>query len=559
MHTATTWYPLISLAIMMLTLLTSCGSSATTVDPLLVYKSQTLAWQACGDEFRTALGPESSQKLDALGTRAKCAFMKAPLDYSDVAKGDIRVALLRISAEDQTRRMGAIVFNPGGPGNDGLSGPLIFSAVWSLFDTSDPVKALYKQMSRSYDLVGFSPRGTGLSTSLTCLSDLFFRFVTSTSIDPSDKNYSDIMYNSKLIADTCQKNPLTPYINSDATARDMDLMRHLFGDAKLNYIGYSYGTWLGTWYAGLFPDRVGRMLLVGMTDITQPLSDTMFLTQEMGQQRVIDELLAPYAARHPERFALGNTPQAVRNAYSGLRYAPGYLLTTLREALAISDSNEADNTLLYLRAAQLMEGFISANPAADQKAVSTWIASASFVPDAGLNLKARELAEILNGSYFEKVSQQLESATLIGKNALAYTIACNDAGSSYTEYTWIAASRSSSALYPLYGGFWAQNACIYWGAPVVSRPPVTAVNKAGTIMILQSELDPWTVREGAFKSFEVLSNARMIVVQNEYTHGLMLPYGSEYIDRPVAEYFLFGTAPKRLSYFAGKALAADVN
>ena len=33
------------------------------------------------------------------------------------------------------------------------------------------------------------------------------------------------------------------------------------GDERLNYIGYSYGTWLGTWYASLFPERVGRMLL----------------------------------------------------------------------------------------------------------------------------------------------------------------------------------------------------------------------------------------------------------------------------------------------------------
>lgn len=55
-----------------------------------------------------------------------------------------------------------------------------------------------------------------------------------------------------MTAEACAKNPLTRYINTDATARDMDLMRHLLGDEKFNYYGISYGTWLGTWYTALF-------------------------------------------------------------------------------------------------------------------------------------------------------------------------------------------------------------------------------------------------------------------------------------------------------------------
>ena len=543
--------------VMLAALLTSCSSSGEPTDPLADYKSQTLAWQTCGAEIKQVLGPQVTAAMELLGSRAKCAFMRAPLDYADRSKGDLQIALLRVGAEGPQQRLGAILFNPGGPGNDGLPGAIMFGSRWTGADPADPVASLYKQMSQSYDLVGFSPRGTGASTNLVCRSDLFFRFVTSSAVDSSDENYANILYNSRLIADTCKQNPMTPYINSETTARDMDLMRHLLGDSKLNYIGYSYGTWLGTWYAGLFPERVGRMLLVGMVDITQPLGDVMFLPQEMSMQRVIDEVLVPYAVRHPDRFGLGRTELEVRQAYLSLRTAPGYLLSAVTALLPISVSGEADTTLLYLRAAQRMQEYLKANPAADETAVTKWIGGADFVSDPARNENTRELARQLNTQYFSKVRKEVESAELTGKNALAFTIAGNDSGSNFGVDEWVRASRSSSALYSLYGGFWAQNPCIYWGGATVTRPSASAMAGAGKIMMLQSEQDPWTPREGALKSLAVLPNAGMVLVRNEYSHGLYPPYGTECIDRPVAEYFLYGKAPERLTICDGKALAAD--
>jgi pimeloyl-ACP methyl ester carboxylesterase len=46
----------------------------------------------------------------------------------------------------------------------------------------------------------------------------------------------------------------------------MDMMRAVLGDKKLNYLGYSFGTYLGTIYANLFPDKVGKMVLDGAVE-----------------------------------------------------------------------------------------------------------------------------------------------------------------------------------------------------------------------------------------------------------------------------------------------------
>lgn len=549
MGTQTRKTALVAFLVMLSGLSASCGSDG---DPLAAYKSQPLDWQTCGQDVRDYFGQHVGM-LDKLGERAKCAFFRAPLDYADPAKGDVQIALLRVRAEEPQRRMGAILLNPGGPGQDGLNVSVILGDLWTNADAADPVNSLYKELSRRYDLIGFSPRGTGFSTNLTCPSEEFFRFEAPIVVDTSQANMDDILHNSRLIADNCRKDPRMPYMNSDTTARDMDLTRHLLGDSKLNYIGFSYGTWLGTWYAGLFPERVGRMLLIGTADITAPLNSVL-LNQGMGQQRVLDQVLVPYAAGHDDRFSLGATVDAVRQAYLSLRTLPGHLLAATAKLLPISKSAEADGTLLYLRAAQRMQEYVTAHPGADEAALRDWISTAQFVPDQTLNEQARTKARDIVEPYFSKLRRETKTAGLKGADALQWAVMCNDSGSALGVDAWVAENRKSAELYPFYGGYWVQNACLHWDAPNVQRPAVEKLAGAGNIVMLQSELDPWTIMEGAMKTFEALPNASMILIRDEYSHGPIPPYGRECVDRPIAEYFLYGTPPQRLTTCAGKPL-----
>ena len=216
-------------------LLAACGGGDGD-DPLAGFKGQKLAWQSCdpailGDSGAATLN-KSNVTLERFGTRLSCATMRAPLDYANPGKGELQVAFMRVAAEDPAQRQGAIMLNPGGPGGDGLILAPVFGAMWSGADEQTTTGALYRQMARSFDLVGFSPRGTGASTRLQCNSDETKKFVANETADRSPTNLAAMLYNARLSAEACAKNPLTPYLNTDATARDMDLMRHLLGDEK---------------------------------------------------------------------------------------------------------------------------------------------------------------------------------------------------------------------------------------------------------------------------------------------------------------------------------------
>ena len=61
---------------------------------------------------------------------------------------------------------------------------------------------------------------------------------------------------------------ILPYASTASVARDMDGIRAAMGDRKLNYFGFSYGTFLGATYASLFPDNYRAMVLDGPIDRT---------------------------------------------------------------------------------------------------------------------------------------------------------------------------------------------------------------------------------------------------------------------------------------------------
>ena len=289
------------------------GNSSSPPDPLQPYRTQAVQWAECDTSI---LGPRSP-KLETLwalaGERLRCAMVRAPLDWSNPGRGDVTLAVMRLAAGTPSKRRGALLFNPGGPGEDGLGNALTLLDAFALGNPDSPLGAQQLRLLAEYDMVGFSPRGMGASTQLHCATNELKRFVdySPAGWDAPD-NLANTHYNGRKTAEACQKNPLTPYINTDATARDMDLLRGLLGDDKLNYVGYSYGTWLGAWYASLFPERVGRMVLDSALDFDTTIEKSLLHSQPPARQRLFDEVMVPYAVRHPDVFRLGATEAEVR-------------------------------------------------------------------------------------------------------------------------------------------------------------------------------------------------------------------------------------------------------
>ena len=518
------------------------------VDPLASFTQQKLDWQPCDP---TLMG-EGANDITALGERAKCTLMRAPLDYANPAMGELKVALLKVSAEQPDRRKGSIVVNPGGPGADGLLSAFRFTEVFALGNPADPTGKLFKDMSNGYDMIGFSPRGLGASSTLTCLSPVLLEVENNLTFDRSAQNIKNAQTNARLQAQACAKNPLTPYINTDATARDMDLMRGLLGDDKLNYVGFSYGTWLGSWYARLFPERMGRMLLDSSMNVTGSYDDALLLT-EFGRQRVLDEVILPYAARQPQRFNLGSDAQQIKSAMVALPTPLKSLLMTV--ALDLNSTQDFERNVLRITAAVGVQALRQQMPLADLNGLHAAIASHAFTPGPD-NAEVIELAQKFAPALFAAPGSR-KRVFLDPAAATRISVICNDLPTVGDEARWLDIGNDYAARYPLTGGGTTANPCIFWPKPASSRPALDA-SKVAPILMLQSRFDAPTPVEGAQKTLAALPNASMLLIENEYTHGLF-PYGESCVDRQVADYFVNGTMPPRTSSCAGKPLPGDVS
>jgi pimeloyl-ACP methyl ester carboxylesterase len=187
------------------------------------------------------------------GGGSDCTTLKAPVDWAAPDGEQIELAVARHKAEGTS--MGSLLVNPGGPGGSGFDYAQGFV----------PSSGVYA----NYDIIGFDPRGVGRSTPIVCFTEDADRdeMIYGTYDDPygSEGWQAELADRQKEWVDACAENTgeLLAHIDTVSVAHDMDMMRAVLGDDKLNYLGYSFGTYIGTVYAELFPEKVGRMVLDG--------------------------------------------------------------------------------------------------------------------------------------------------------------------------------------------------------------------------------------------------------------------------------------------------------
>jgi pimeloyl-ACP methyl ester carboxylesterase len=185
-----------------------------------------------------------------------CASIEVPLDYGNPAGRRISIAVSRQAAADPATRRGVLFSNPGGPGGSGLI------TVDASGDTVSWPKDRFADtpLSRHHDLIGFDPRGVGRSTPLSCEQPTTARPLTSR---PTDADFDTVIEWAKQAQAGCEQasGDLLPHVNTRDTARDMDVLRGVLGEKKINYVGYSYGTYLGAVYGTLFPEHLDRSVL----------------------------------------------------------------------------------------------------------------------------------------------------------------------------------------------------------------------------------------------------------------------------------------------------------
>jgi pimeloyl-ACP methyl ester carboxylesterase len=207
-----------------------------------------------------AAGLEQYYKQDvtwkSCGAGNDCTTLKAPVDWADPEGEQIELALSRHKASGTSK--GSLLINPGGPGGSGFDFAQGFTGSTGVY--------------ANFDIIGFDPRGVGRSTPIVCFTDDADRdeMIYGTYDDPygSEGWETELAERQKDWVDACAENtgPLLAHIDTVSVAHDMDMMRAVLGDDKLNYLGYSFGTYIGTVYAELFPEKVGRMVLDGAVE-----------------------------------------------------------------------------------------------------------------------------------------------------------------------------------------------------------------------------------------------------------------------------------------------------
>ncbi|AYJ50056.1 alpha/beta hydrolase [Rhodococcus sp. P1Y] len=212
------------------------------------FYTQELTWEPCEDYDTDESGLPSS---------IECAKVTVPLDY-DAPDGDI--AQIAISRSQATgAKIGSILFNPGGPGSSGLY------LATQAEDTA---------VAERFDRIGFDPRGIGASTpAVRCLdteeTDAARR---DNDVDVSPEGIARTEDEHRDYAAKCADRTGTEVLERVGTrevVQDMDVIRSVLGDEKLTYVGYSYGTRIGTAYAEAFPENVRAMVLDGALDPEQ--------------------------------------------------------------------------------------------------------------------------------------------------------------------------------------------------------------------------------------------------------------------------------------------------
>ena len=203
------------------------------------FYKQKLAWAPCKDK-----------------PQMQCVDVKVPLDYKKPDGKTITVAMAKVPAANG-KPIGSLFVNPGGPGESGID---LVSGADKIFS-----KALRDQ----YDIVGFDPRGVGSSTAVDCVSDAELGKYLDSEFDlstPEGKKAEKAQ--AEKFAKGCKdkSGDLLAHVGTESAARDLDVLRGLVGDKKLNYFGFSYGTSLGGMYANLFPKKTGRLVLDGALD-----------------------------------------------------------------------------------------------------------------------------------------------------------------------------------------------------------------------------------------------------------------------------------------------------
>ena len=473
---------------------TSTPTGESVAAELAPYYEQVLVWTDCGEG-------------------AQCATATAPMDWANPStETDITLALARHTAGGTAR--GSLFVNPGGPGASGYD---------LIHDDVD--FAVSSQLQENFDVIGWDPRGVGRSTPVTCYDGAGldeFIFGLPTAPEGSPEWLAEITTTAADFGQACLENtgPVLQFIDTQSTVRDLDMLRAIVGDATLNYLGYSYGSDIGSSYIERFPTRVGRMVLDGATDSSISVFQ-VGLAQSKGFQLALEN----YLAACPEMFEDCPFTDGVPSA-----------LATIRELY-----DRYDATPLAAPDGRLMDaGVIDIAMSAALYSQDSW----EFLNDlfseaeAGITDTAFFLADFYYGRDTDGTYLDNSLEAFLAIYCVDYPVETDPAVLAQQELELQAASPTTFRPSPPVGDL----TCINWPFQYTG-PPITELTGAGApdVLIVSTTGDPATPYEWGVALSQQLESAHLVTFDGE--GHTAYNKGNDCIDSTVDDYFVGGVVP----------------
>lgn len=473
--------------------------------------------------------------------RTQCGIVTVPLDHLNPALGTLGLEITRVAARQPKEREGAIFTNPGGPGSNGNSVFTVYLAsVWKTYGDK-PQGQPYRHLTDAYDVIGLTPRGqsSAADSQLVCQSAEIIVAQQDITEDRSPANLAALRHNAAVLARGCAGQRLAPYINTDQTARDMEFVRIALEENKLNYFGNSYGSWLGAWYGGLFPEQVGRMVLDSNVDWTATFQDAS-LSGAPEKERIFARFVAQHAASNPDVYQLGSDPEAIRDIFLDL-------LPPVR--VALRSDNDFYSSPEHLMAARALSDWLRASPDMEDAELQANAQALRFSPDTEVDETARRaftslLAVSRRPAPWNGIAPG--PLKLTPADSVRSTVLCNDSASS-DETFWTEKESQYATQYPVGGSFFQARHCADWSGTPQSAVPLQNLARVDSILMVQAEYDDQTPKAGAFKAFASLPNTYMTLLKGAYRHGVSFADASDCVNLHVGEYLAYGRKPERIS------------
>jgi pimeloyl-ACP methyl ester carboxylesterase len=445
---------------------------------------------------------------------AQCTTVPVPIDYDNPGAGQAQLAVIRIPATGP--RIGALLVNPGGPGASAVDAVAAMGAGLT-----------GSEISRRFDLVGFDPRGVGHSTpALRCQTDAEFdAYRRDPMVDYSQAGVAHIEGVYRQLAQRCLDRNGAAFLENVGTAsaaRDMDVVRQALGDDQLNFLGFSYGTELGTAYVERFGDHVRAMVLDGAVDpAVNPIEQT--LNQQAGFQTAFNDYAADCA--RSSDCPLGTDPAQWVNRYHQLvdPLVTSPARTSDPRGLSYADATTGTINALY-------------TPQFWKYLTSGLLGLRRHTDPGDLLMLADEYNGRNDKGHYDN-SQDAFNA-----------VRCVDAPAPKDPAPWVDADRRMRQLAPFlsYGqftGYAPRDLCSLWPVPATSAPAPAAPVAAGKVVVVSTTHDPATPYQAGVDLAHELGAP---LITYEGTQHTVVFNGDQCVDDAVVSYFVDGVVPGNL-------------